>query len=95
MHLTLQLITSAADSQKLLRDLLTVFQMFHYCQLPIFPFLILLTGSVVQYIPSKNHILFRKNLIHKDGYLLTKKLFNILAMTGKIFVGRLLFLEPQ
>ena len=44
MNLILKLITEVADSQKLLRDLLAVLQMFN---LPVSPFLTLLTGSDV------------------------------------------------
>ena len=62
MYLLLQLITYVADSQKLLRDLLIVLQIFGYCQLHVFLFLILLTGSVVQYNLSENHIVVLKEL---------------------------------
>ena len=70
MYLLLQLITYVADSQKLLRDLLIVLQIFGYCQLHVFLFLILLTGSVVQYNLSENHIVVLKEL-DPETWLLT------------------------
>ena len=70
MYLLLQLITYVADSQKLLRDLLIVLQIFGYCQLHVFLFLILLTGGVVQYNLSENHIVVLKEL-DPETWLLT------------------------
>ena len=70
MYLLLQLITYVADSQKLLRDLLIVLQIFGYCQRHVFLFLILLTGSVVQYNLSENHIVVLKEL-DPETWLLT------------------------
>ena len=46
-----------------------------------FHFLTLPTGSVVQYSPSKGTLRFRKKFIHKQGHLLTERLF-------KYFKGR-------
>ena len=76
MHIILQLITYVKDSQKLFEDLLIVLQIIDCCQLPVFLFLILLTGSLVQYktLP-KTTLLFRKKLILKHGSSLTKGLF--------------------
>ena len=62
MHLILQLIKYVADKQNLLRDLLIVLQMFDYCQLSVFLFSILLTGSVVQNNPFEKHIIISKEL---------------------------------
>ena len=60
MHLVLQLTTHALDRQKLSRDLLTVLQMLDYCRLPVFLFLILLTGSAAHHNPSENHMCISK-----------------------------------
>ena len=61
MHIILQLITYVADSQKLQRDLLKVFQIFDYCHLPVF-LTTLMMGGAVQYNPSENHIVILKEL---------------------------------
>ena len=82
MHLVLQLITHFTDSQELPRDLLLQLQMLDYCQLSVSIFIIFRTGSVVHQNPST--IVFRKNSIHKQDYLLPKKLLKYFSNDRQI-----------
>ena len=60
MHFTLQLITYATDSHKLLRDLLIVLQILDHCQLPVSIFQTPLASTPVYYNPSEKHIYIAK-----------------------------------
>ena len=97
MNLILQLITYMADSQKLLRDFLLVLQINEHSQLSVFFFLILQTGSVVQYNPSKIHIvILNKKMIHKYGSFVTTRTCAYQGVKKCSFFGKfgvLCFLE--
>lgn len=84
LHLIFQLITHVTDCQELSRDLLLVLQMLDNRQMPISVFLysyfylyfshceeaVLCTKTL-----PKTTVMFRKKFIHKQDYLLLKKLF--------------------
>ena len=74
MHLVFQLITHLTDSQELPRDLLLELQMLDYFQLPVSIFIIFRQAVLRTKTLPKTTLVFRKNSIHKQDYLLPKKL---------------------
>ena len=81
MHLILQLITCVADCQKLLRDLLVVFQMLDHCQLSVLYFSYCWRTVLCYTTLQKTSLILQKELIHKHGSLLAKKLFKYFSVS--------------